>query len=339
MYRELVEELSTPCRYGPILEPTGRAGDFDSEMVDCPFVFRHDGRWWMTYVGFDGRGYRTGLARSDDLFHWERCGLILDWGSDDSFDRRGAAGLWILRDPRLDSPVLMRYQGRFWMFYGAYDGEGYEAGVGRIGLAWSDGDLMRWHKVEWNPILDITTADVGLWERDTLYKPSCIYHDGRFWLFYNAKGLVRGQIREQTGLAWSYDLRSWHRYEENPVLTVGDEGEWDSLFCSDPFICWYKDKWLMFYYGYDGKHAQDGLAFSNDLTNWEKWPQPILPVGTPGAADSLHAHKPCIILHEGVVYHFYCAVRDVDGRRTIALATSGPRKMPNGVSKPLRERN
>jgi hypothetical protein len=36
----------------------------------------------------------------------------------------------------------------------------------------------------------------------------------------------------------------------------------------------------------------------------------------------VHAHKPFVLRHEGVFYHYYCAVSETE--RTIALATSQP---------------
>jgi len=80
----------------------------------------------------------------------------------------------------------------------------------------------------------------------------------------------------------------------------------------------------MFYYGFDGRHAREGLAVSRDLRHWTKWPHPILDVGPPGSIDSLHAHKPSVVWHKGVFYHFYCCVRDRDGFRAITVATSKP---------------
>ena len=62
----------TPNKYGmPVLEASGVEGSFDCRAVDCPTVFRHNGSFYMMYVGFDGIGYQTGLARSDDLLHWD----------------------------------------------------------------------------------------------------------------------------------------------------------------------------------------------------------------------------------------------------------------------------
>jgi hypothetical protein len=37
--------------------------------------------------------------------------------------------------------------------------------------------------------------------------------------------------------------------------------------------------------------------------------------------DALYAHKPCVVKHKGIVYHFYCAV-DKNNYRGIAVATS-----------------
>jgi hypothetical protein len=80
----------------------------------------------------------------------------------------------------------------------------------------------------------------------------------------------------------------------------------------------------MFYYGFDGRNARDGLAASRDLIRWKKYPRPILDIGPPGAIDSQHAHKPSAVWDRGVFYHFYCSVRDRDGFRAITVASSKP---------------
>ena len=320
-----VKSLGTPYKLSrPVLEPTGKLGDFDSLMVDCPFVFFHDGRWWMTYVGFDGEGYRTGLAVSENLIDFERRGMILDWGKPREFDAHGAAGVWILRKNDLFSlPKPRKWRGFYWMTYVGFGYKGYEAGPGAIGLAYSR-DLIHWKRFNANPILK--SDDGAYWESGGLYKSCLIQHrdEGEtFYLFYNAKNKSYPWI-EQTGFAISANLQKWRRYEGNPVVRVGSEGSWDCRFVSDPFIVLCKDAWVMFYYGFDGVHAQDGIAFSKDLRNWHKWPGPVLNFGPPGSIDSQHAHKPCVIWRNGIFHHFYCAVRDKDGYRTISVARSQP---------------
>lgn len=69
--------FKTPYKYGRlVLSGSNVAGEFDSKMVDCPFVFHHDGRFYQTYIGYDGTGYQTGLAVSDDLTTWKKLGCI-----------------------------------------------------------------------------------------------------------------------------------------------------------------------------------------------------------------------------------------------------------------------
>ncbi|MBN1417870.1 MAG: penicillin acylase family protein, partial [Planctomycetes bacterium] len=316
--------VATPYKLErPVLEPTGREGDFDAKAVDCPNVFRFRGRWYMTYIGFDGRGYGTGLAASDDLIAWERLGPILGRGPAGTFDDAGAAGLSILglRDLRGGhDPVLHR--GRYWLTYYGNDEPGYEAGYGSLGLATSR-DLRTWERFEGNPIL--RPQDGAPWERGTLYKSFLLTGpDGRFHLFYNAKDSLGGSWKESTGLATSADLAHWERHPENPVLPHGPDGAWDSRFASDPIVFRHADLYVMFYYGFDGRNARDGLAVSRDLVHWTKWPDPILDIGPPGSIDSLHAHKPSVVWDRGAFHHFYCAVRDRDGYRTISVATSRP---------------
>ena len=83
-------------------------------------------------------------------------------------------------------------------------------------------------------------------------------------------------------------LIHWTRCAQNPILPV-TPGGWDSRFASDPCMLRDGKRWLMFYYGYDGRHAQDGLTVSEDLTRWEKAAQPLLTYGAPGSLDSIHA--------------------------------------------------
>ena len=52
-----------------VIVPSYKKGEFDSHAVDCPFPFFYDDKFWMTYVGWDGTGYQTGLASSEDLLN------------------------------------------------------------------------------------------------------------------------------------------------------------------------------------------------------------------------------------------------------------------------------
>lgn len=306
----------TPYKYGhSVLVGSGVPGSFDYHAVDCPFVFRHRDRFYMMYVGFDGVGYQTALATSEDLLRWEHLSTILDRDEGSRWDSRNIAGTWILRENDLHkAPTLKKWQGKYWLTYHSYPGEGYEAGPAKIGLAWTDDErLLTWHRLE-EPIL--VPGEGADWERGGLYKECLVEHEGTFYLFYNAKNQDHGRWVEQTGLAVSTDLRNWRRHEHNPVLKV-TPGAWDSGFVSDPCVLRDGDRWVMYFFGYDYKKAQEGIALSHDLRQWDKYPEPIIETGREGELDALFAHKPSVIRHNGILYHFYTASRrPQDGDRT-----------------------
>ena len=152
----------TPYKYGKrVLENSGVPGSFDERSVDCPFVFSANGRFHMTYVGYDGTGYQTGLAQSADLVHWQREGLILARDPADPITRYNIALMCILRDDALDSNGgLTTVGGRYLGAWHAYPNAGYEQGPAVIGLASSD-DLHHWQRTQ--PIL--RPEDGAAWER------------------------------------------------------------------------------------------------------------------------------------------------------------------------------
>jgi predicted GH43/DUF377 family glycosyl hydrolase len=303
---DFLTELRTPNKSGSfVVKPSYRKGEFDSHAVDCPFLFFHDDRYWMTFVGWDGIGYRTGLASSENLESWKREGIILDRGPKGSATEFNAALTNILRDNELHGPgTLKKVNGHFVGTYHAYPKPGYESGPAVIGLCTST-DLRHWDVQP--PILkpDPTCQ----WESGGLYKSWILEHEGTYFIFYNAKNTSGRPWIEQTGFARSNDLVHWERYENNPVLKLGPKGAFDDLFASDPCVLRHRDTWVMFYFGNstDG-HARDGVAVSNDLMNWEKVDEILLEVGPEGSIDSKYAHKPGIITRDGKLYHFYCAV-------------------------------
>lgn len=329
----------TPWVYPrPVLSGSGRKGAFDEKSVDIPFVFKHHRRYYMLYTGYDGVGYQSALAVSDDLLHWTHSHMVLQRRPDSGrWDRGGGAAVWLLKesDSLWEVPRLKKAYGRYWMVYHSYPGEGYETGPARIGLAWTEDERLRdWHFLD-QPVL--SWEDGASWEEGGLYKACIVSHGGVWYMFYNAK--TRGEPWiEQTGVAFSEDLLHWRRYEKNPVLTV-TPGAWDAVFVSDPYIVRDKERWLNFYYGIgtaapDGLyHAQDGLAVSEDLLHWEKVEAPLVGYGEPGTYWSGHAHKAAMFYENGTLYHFFCGTcpwkeeypnRVFDEYRTICVAASRP---------------
>jgi len=202
------------------------------------------------------------------------------------------------------------------MFYHSYPGEGYETGPAQMGLAWTeDENLLDWHRLP-DPVY--TWKGAADWEKGGLYKACFFRFQDNFYMFYNAKNKDKsgGDWTEQTGMAFSKDILHWDRCPENPLLKV-KEGTWYSRFASDPNIARDGDLWLLFFFGFDRRHAQDGLAWSKDLVHWEIAEEPVLRYGADGEIDSTHAHKASVIAAGKRLYHFYCACRPhKDGDKT-----------------------
>lgn len=139
-----IEAYLAKEKYGrPVLEASGAEGAYDKCAVDGNFVFWHRERFYMLHIGFDGIGYQTGLAVSDDLLHWEKECVILPRGSRTGWDKGGIAGLWIIRNNDLkELPTLKKINGKYWLIYHSYPDAGYEAGPAKIGLAWTEDETL-----------------------------------------------------------------------------------------------------------------------------------------------------------------------------------------------------
>lgn len=324
-----IAPFRTPYKYGKlVLGAAADSGAFDSKSVDDPFVFLHQGMFHMLYIGFDGTGYQTGLAKSADLVNWQRVACVARRDPNSKYTRYNVALSCIVREDELTSPGrLKKVRGRYLGAWNAYPGAGYETGAAVIGLAWSD-DLLHWELTD--PIL--FPADGAPWEHGGLYRPNLVEHDGTFYLYYNAKTdplpkSAGGGWREQSGVATSRDLKTWTRYAGNPILPNGGPDSWDARFASNPFVVQHKQLWAMYYYGLD-RHGvtRELLALGRDPYHFERVNEVMIAPGPPGSVDETYAHKPCVIYHEGALYHFYCAVsgkwpHDVRG---ISVARSKP---------------
>jgi len=200
--------------------------------TDCPCVYQLPGdpTWRMSFIAFDGKGYNSFVAESDDLVHWRNPRLAMGFGPPGEFDHGGCVvGAYLYESYDLKAPrVLKKRDGRFWTLYGCYPRQGgYELRPGYEGVAASD-DGLTWRRAKPTYILSVHEADRGAWEKDCIYQPWLVEHGGKFWNYYNA---ANGGI-EQMGLATSPDLLAWTRTAGNPVMR-NRPGGYDEQFCSD----------------------------------------------------------------------------------------------------------
>ncbi|MDR2840366.1 MAG: beta-galactosidase [Paludibacter sp.] len=329
--QQIYSEIRTDNKYGLVIAPTD-----NNHKMDCPTVFRHDGRWYMSYLiyngkgGKDGRGYETWLAVSDNLLEWSTLGRILPFADEGSgrWDENQRAGYIALIDNTWGgSYEPKKFNGKYWMSYFGGKGQGYESGQLHEGMAFTTGDITTahvWQTLD-NHTLSPTDKDAGWWESITQYKSSIFYDKDKklgkpFVLFYNAGGInpANNVKAERIGIALSADMKNWTRYAGNPVVNH-EEG-----ISGDAYIQRIGDLYVMFYFGAFRKdrayQAFNTFACSYNLIDWTDWTGDDL-IYPSEKYDERFAHKSCVIKWNGTVYHFYCAVNN-DDQRGIAVSTS-----------------
>ena len=348
----IYDEVRTPYKYGLVIAPQDNYHKYD-----CPTVFRQGDKWLMTYVcydgkdGTDGRGYETWLAESSDLLHWQTLGRILALPptqpsqKSSLWDQNQRGGFPALIDWTWGGSYEMQpYKGRHWLTYIGGPGTGYEAVRAplSIGMASTKGDIAKAHQwdTQEKPLLSYDDKDAQWWEQLTQYKSTIYWLKDKqqrikgeesypFVMYYNAGGKDDSHPKgERIGIALSKDMRHWHRYSGNPVFTHDSDGTitGDAQIVAMPSTLTPQRSplYVMFYFSaYNPTrpyNAYNTFAVSRDLVNWQDWTGPDLIVPSK-PYDEMFAHKSYVVKHQGVVYHFYCAVNNA-GQRGIAVATS-----------------
>lgn len=340
--KQIYEEVKTPYKYGMVVAPQD-----NYHKIDCPMVYREGGKWYMTYVvyngkdGTDGRGYETWLATSDDLLHWNTLGRLLSY-ADKGWDMNQRAGYPALIDWTWNGSYEMAsYKNRHWMSYFGGVGTGYEAVRAPLNMGMASTTAPITEATEWQtsakPVLSIEDKDAQWWEKLTHYK-STVYWDKQktlgkpFVMFYNAGGInpANNLKAERIGIALSSNMTSWKRLPlrsaKRPVGNPVFYHEAPGIITGDAQIVKFPHYYVMFYFSaYNPSrkyNAYNTFAVSRDLVNWQDWDGSDL-IYPSKPYDDMFAHKSYVLKHDGVVYHFYCAVNTA-GQRGIAVATNVP---------------
>ena len=231
---------------------------------------------------------------------------------------------------------MQSYKRQHWMTYIGGPGTGYEAVNAplSIGMASTRGDITHAHQwsTQEKPLMAFDDHDAQWWEQLTQYKSTIYWIKDKhqrikgeekypFVMFYNAGGKDDTHPKgERIGIALSKDLKHWKRYGGNPVFAHDSDG----TITGDAQIVRMDDVWVMYYFSaYNPTreyNAFNTFAASYDLVHWTDWNGEDLIIPSK-PFDEMFAHKSCVVKHNGIVYHFYCAVNEA-GQRGIALATS-----------------
>ena len=89
----IYEQVKTPYKYGLVIVP-----DNNSKKIDCPTVVRKNNKWYMAYIIYDGKGYETWLAESNDLLQWQTKGKIMPFSDTADWDNNQKTGYIALPD-------------------------------------------------------------------------------------------------------------------------------------------------------------------------------------------------------------------------------------------------
>ncbi|MBR4995081.1 MAG: glycosylase [Alistipes sp.] len=315
--QEVFDEIHATHKYGLVITaPTAE------QMTDSPSIFRKGGTWYMYYIIYDGRGYETWMASSKDLLHWETMGRVMSFSPSSDWDSNQKAGYLALVDTKWGGRYkITKHNKRYWMSYLGGSDTGYESGSLAAGVAYTADNPTRPHEWQRNasPVLSPKDSDASWWDNTKIYKSTVIRDKKRltghkFAMYYNAQGNA-----ERIGIAVSDDMVKWKRYGKEPVL------DHHRGITGDAYLQKMGKLWVMFYFGFNwnsetSNKAWDSFACSYDLVNWTDWNgEPLIEPSE--EFDAQYAHKPCVVKHKGVVYHFYCAVSK-SGGRGIAVATS-----------------
>jgi len=293
--------------------------------TDCPCVYQisgQPGKWYMSFIAFNGKGYNSFVAESTNLVQWTNPKLAMGFGKPGEFDFGGCVvGAYLYESYDIKAPRLLKQRdGKYWSLYGAYPKQGgYELKPGYEGVASSE-DGITWERSQDEPILSVFQKGCASWEKDCIYQPWLVEHEGKFYNMYNAKGNV-----EQMGLAFSEDLLIWKRYEKNPVIPVGPKGSYNDRFSADGKIFRDGDHWTCFFFGVGKGGAHIMIAFSRDLLHWTVDPEPLYKAGgNPSGLDQKYAHKISLVYNpkNETFYLYYCATGNKG--RGIGLITSKP---------------
>jgi predicted GH43/DUF377 family glycosyl hydrolase len=181
----------------PVLSPRRDVPDgFEAAGVFNPAVVKQGTRYVMLYRAQDAHGIsRLGYATSADGISFTRDPQPV-LSPDAEYERGGG-----VEDPR-----LVRIGDVYYLTYTAYNGKDAQ-----LALATS-GDLRRWERVG-----VILPAYTGRWNVNWTKSGAILSDriDGKYWMFFMADAKDRP---DQTGIAWSTDLRRWTEALDHPVL-------------------------------------------------------------------------------------------------------------------------
>jgi beta-1,2-mannobiose phosphorylase / 1,2-beta-oligomannan phosphorylase len=194
--------------------------------VTRPYVLVDDDGLTMWYSAHGDKQVVIARATSSDGINWNRQGVVLPPSL--PWEKAALMCPSVLRDDH----------GRYHMWYSG--GERYEPDA--IGYATSVNGV-DWTRVQEAPVL--RPAGDESWESDRV-AGAHVFRQGE-WLYAAYIGFANGFEDSAIGIARSRDGVIWERHANNPVLSRGEPGEFDSINVYKPFVVVDGDEWRMWF--------------------------------------------------------------------------------------------
>ncbi|MFC1737584.1 hypothetical protein ACFL1G_00860 [Planctomycetota bacterium] len=258
----------------PILKP-GPRGSWDDNILEASDAYEEYGTYYIYYHGSkgayygdsgvgEGKGYQIGVASSSHPlgpFKKPTNKPVLEIGPEGSWEDRDLACAMILKDG--NKKYLMFYFGR-------------RRGRDGMGLATASHPLGPWTKYEGNPIIE----DFG-------YTGGVVKVDDTYYLYSEYPISMRKPDYGPMAVATAKKPEGpWTKYEGNPVMDVGQWGEWDGGGISEAEVLYNNGVFHMFYGGtpmfdpsigieegraWQARDEDIGYAYSFDGFKWFKY--------------------------------------------------------------------
>ena len=219
-----------------------------------------------------------------------------------TFDRDQTAGPVVIFDPP------------YWRMY--YHGQ--QGGSFSIGMATSI-DGIHWTKYGQNPVL--TPGPTGSWDANAVVFPNVVKTNGGYIMWYSGRDGTTSRI----GVATSSDGMTWVKYAGNPVVEVGQPGQWDASYLEGCSVISKNGLWYMLYTARFSPSMSEniGLATSTDGYAWTKYgSNPVFTISS-GQWDANNVAIPCMMFVDGKFKMWYSGSSPT-GPWQIGLATADP---------------
>lgn len=218
----------------------------------------YDGRYWLSYIGGDSRGYEAGTLCVGMASTDKDISQAHEWTGADRpvmSPQDSDAGAWekytlyksyVFRDPgrRLHAPFVMYYNAK-----------GAETGKESIGVAVSR-DLSSWERCAENPVLEHgegITGDAQVQKMGDLY---VMFYFGAMWKDKEPRAFNR--------FACSYDLVHWTDWNGGNLIEPSEP--YDDLYAHKSWVIKYRGTVYHFYCAVNSKDQRGiAVAMSRDM--------------------------------------------------------------------------